>query len=177
MTGTLPDTDLPADVGAAEIVVPEDPFDVRLALGATGALRAFNRAGVLSAADVHVAIRLAELGDEPDELVRLAIAFAVRGVRSGSVCVDLAQVRHQLSQVDPDLPWPNPGAWEAAVLASPLVGPGKPLRWEYGLLYLDRYRRQEEQARRDLLARHTQPAAGGGPVGAGRRTAAPVPRE
>src|SRR6478672_11442117 len=98
MTGTLPDTDLPADVGAAEIVVPEDPFDVRLALGAAGALRAFNRAGVLSAADVHVAVRLAELGEESDELVRLAIAFAVRGVRSGSVCVDLAQVGQQLAQ-------------------------------------------------------------------------------
>jgi exodeoxyribonuclease V alpha subunit len=156
MTGTLPDSDLPADVGASEILIPEDPFDARLALGATGALRTFNRAGVLSAADVHVAVRLAELGGEPDELVTLAIAFAVRGVRSGSVCVDLTQVRWQLAQVDPGLPWPQPAAWEAAVLASPLVGPGQPLRWEYGLLYLDRYRRQEEQARRDLLARHTQ---------------------
>jgi exodeoxyribonuclease V alpha subunit len=157
VTGALPDTDLAADVEAAEIVIPDDPFDVRLALGATGALRAFNQAGVLSAADVHVAVRLAELGGEPNELVRLAIAFAVRGVRSGSVCIDMAQVRDQLAQVDPGLPWPNPDAWEAAVLASPLVGAGKPLRWEYGLLYLDRYRRQEEQARQDLLARDAQP--------------------
>jgi exodeoxyribonuclease V alpha subunit len=157
VTGALPDTDLAADVEAAEIVIPDDPFDVRLALGATAALRAFNQAGVLSAADVHVAVRLAELGGEPNELVRLAIAFAVRGVRSGSVCIDMAQVRDQLAQVDPGLPWPNPDAWEAAVLASPLVGAGKPLRWEYGLLYLDRYRRQEEQARQDLLARDAQP--------------------
>jgi len=44
------------------------------------------------------------------------------------------------------------------VISSPLVGEGKPLRWEFGLLYLDRYRRQEEQVRRDLLAREAQPA-------------------
>jgi exodeoxyribonuclease V alpha subunit len=157
VTGALAGAGPPADVDASEMVVPDDPFDVRLALGATGSLRDFNQAGVLSAADVHVATRLAELGDETNDVVRLAIAFAVRGVRSGSVCIDLAQVRHQLAQVDPALPWPDPDAWQAAVLASPLVGAGKPLRWEYGLLYLDRYRRQEEQARRDLLARDAQP--------------------
>ena len=72
---------------------------VRRAAGAAarpGSLRAFNDAGVLTAADVHVADRLAELGGEPDEAVRLAVALAVRGVRSGSVCVDLEQLRSQL---------------------------------------------------------------------------------
>ncbi len=62
MTGALADAGPPADVDASEIVVPDDPFDVRLALGATGSLRDFNQAGVLSAADVHVAARLAEAG-------------------------------------------------------------------------------------------------------------------
>ncbi|HEY5151080.1 MAG TPA: exodeoxyribonuclease V subunit alpha, partial [Mycobacterium sp.] len=61
-------------------------------------------------------------------------------------------------QVDPALPWPEPEPWLRAVTSSPLVGEGKPLRWEFGLLYLDRYRRQEEQVRRDLLAREAQPA-------------------
>jgi len=162
MTGVLPDsgpvtdtvTDPVTDPVTAEILVPEDPFDARLAMGATGLLREFNEAGILTAADVHVASRLAELASEPDEAVRLAIALAVRGVRSGSVCVDLSQVR----QVDPALPWPEPEPWLRAVISSPLVGEGKPLRWEFGLLYLDRYRRQEEQVRRDLLAREAQPA-------------------
>ena len=162
MTGVLPDsgpvtdtvTDPVTDPVTAEILVPEDPFDARLAMGATGLLREFNEAGILTAADVHVASRLAELASEPDETVRLAIALAVRGVRSGSVCVDLSQVR----QVDPALPWPESEPWLRAVISSPLVGEGKPLRWEFDLLYLDRYRRQEEQVRRDLLAREAQPA-------------------
>src|SRR5664279_2951704 len=145
MTGVLPDSGALTDAVTAEILAPEDPFDARLAIGVTGLLRRFNEAGILTAADVHVASRLAELADEPDESVRLAIALAVRGVRSGSVCVDLSQVR----QVDPALPWPEPEPWLRAVISSPLVGEGKPLRWEFGLLYLDRYRRQEEQVRRD----------------------------
>ncbi len=135
----------------------QDPFDVRLALGATGLLREFNEAGVLSAGDVHVANRLAELGGERDDTVRLALALAVRGVRSGSVCVDLEQLRRQWADVDPSLRWPESAGWPAALQASPLVGLGAPLRLEYGLLYLDRYRRQEEQVHSDLLARSEQP--------------------
>jgi exodeoxyribonuclease V alpha subunit len=152
MTAVLPDSGPLTGALTAEILVPEDPFDARLAMGATGLLREFNEAGILTAADVHVAVRLGELGDEPDETVRLAIALAVRGVRSGSVCGDLLQVR----QVDPVLPWPEPESWMQAVRSSQLVGEGKPLRWEFDLLYLDRYRRQEEQVRRDLLAREAQ---------------------
>ena len=74
-------------------VVPEklnDPLDWRLSTGAAGLLRDFNQAGVIDAADVLVAQRLTELAREPDELVGLAIAFAVRAVRGGSVCVDLS---------------------------------------------------------------------------------------
>ena len=141
---------------SAEIDPPVDPFDADLAIGAGGVLQQFNAAGVLTAADVHVATRLGELGGEPDESVRLAVAMAVRGVRSGSVCIDLAELHDHASSADLGLPWPDPAAWAAAVQASALVGPGKPLRWEHGLLYLDRYRRQEEQVRGDLLARRAQ---------------------
>src|SRR5674536_51127 len=70
-----------------------DPFDVRYAARATGLLAEFNRAGVLSSADVHVATALGRLGGESDEQVVLAVALAVRAVRYGSVCVDLGQVR------------------------------------------------------------------------------------
>ena len=154
MTAALPGALSATESASFEIFATDDPFDARIALGATGLLRAFNEAGVLTAADVHVAARLGELGDEPDESVRLAVGLAVRGVRNGSVCVDLTQ----LSRVDPALPWPDPDAWLQAVRASVLVGEGRPLRWEYDLLYLERYRRQEEQVRRDLLAREAQPA-------------------
>jgi exodeoxyribonuclease V alpha subunit len=126
-----------------------DPNDVRNALRATGLLRTFNLAEVLTAADVHVADRLADLAGEPDEQVRLAVALAVRGVRGGSVCIDLQEV----SRIDPALDWPDTAAWTAKVKASPLVGPGRPLRWDLDLLYLDRYWRQEDQVRADLLAR------------------------
>ncbi|MGS0688614.1 exodeoxyribonuclease V subunit alpha [Nakamurella sp. GG22] len=136
---------------------PDDPFDVRIAVDATGSLREFNAAGVLNAADVHVAERLGRLGGESNDDVRLAIALTVRGVRSGSVCVDLDLLRHQWTALEPALPWPDPAAWSVAVRDSPLVGDGKPLRLEHGLLYLDRYRRQEEQVYRDLLARESQP--------------------
>ena len=42
-----------------EVFEPVDAHDRRLALGSSGALADFNRAGVLSAADVHVARTLA----------------------------------------------------------------------------------------------------------------------
>ncbi|HWV26486.1 MAG TPA: exodeoxyribonuclease V subunit alpha, partial [Aeromicrobium sp.] len=67
----------------------DDQFASRVARRAAGLLAEFNRADVLSAADVHVATRTADLVGEPDQTVRLATALAVRAVRLGSVCVDL----------------------------------------------------------------------------------------
>ena len=91
-----------------------DPHDRRRARHAPGLLRAFNDAGVLSAADVHVAVRLTELAGEADEQVALGAAFAVRGPRLGHVLVDLATIR-ATATVDADepvdlsaLPWPEP---------------------------------------------------------------------
>src|SRR4051794_35493067 len=143
---TRPDT-------AALPVAPHaltDPSDARVSLAATGLLAAFNTAGVLDAADVQVAKRLGRLGGEADERVLLAVALAVRAVRLGSVCVDLAAVnRTVLGEGDElvdvsALPWPEPAAWLAACVAGPLVAdgeqapPGRPLRLGDGLLYLDR---------------------------------------
>ena len=76
----------------SDLFEPIDATDARLALGATGLLGAFNAAGVLTSADVHVASALGRLGRESDERVLLAVALAVRAVRGGSVCVDLATV-------------------------------------------------------------------------------------
>jgi exodeoxyribonuclease V alpha subunit len=132
----------------------EDPHDPRLARGAAGQVRTFNEAGVLDAADVHVAQRLCALASEEDELVALAVAFVVRAVRGGSVCVDLATV----AQDPVDLPWPDADAFHAAIAASPLVTSDPPVLrlLEHDgvrLLYLDRYWREEEQVHTDLVDR------------------------
>ncbi|MET0703949.1 MAG: exodeoxyribonuclease V subunit alpha, partial [Mycobacterium sp.] len=128
----------------------DDPQDWRRVSGATGLLRVFNDAGVLEAADVHVAMRLAALTSEADERVLLATALAVRALRSGSVCVDLAEVAEEVGL---DLPWPEVSEWMTAVRASPLLGTPPVLRlYADRLLYLDRYYREEEQVCVDLLA-------------------------
>ena len=64
---------------------------------ADGLLREFNEAGVLTAADLHVALRLGRLGDSSDEAVLLGAGFAVRAPRLGHVCVDLATIRDTAS--------------------------------------------------------------------------------
>ncbi|GAB4586709.1 exodeoxyribonuclease V subunit alpha [Nocardia sp. IFM 10818] len=146
---------------------------IQLAQRGTGPLRTFNEAGVLSAADLHVALRLGRLGREESGLVLFATALAVRAVRSGSVCLEVRRM-HEIgvdaegteeSTIDPaTLPWPDVEAVIAALRVSPLVcgspaGPLRPLRLidppggAGPLLYLDRYYRQEETIRRVLTER------------------------
>ena len=131
------------------------PESVEVVRRATGLLAEFNQAGVLGYADVHVALRLRRLLGESDESVLLAAALAVRGVRQGSVCLSLADAALRtavdgLTAEDvASLPWPSVASWVDAVSASPLVAVGpdgpadRPLRFVDGLLYLDRYWRQE----------------------------------
>jgi exodeoxyribonuclease V alpha subunit len=137
--------------------VIEDLRDRRLALGATGLLRTFNTADVLHAADVHVARRLASLVDENDETVLLATALAVRAVRAGSTCLDLATVSELPVEHPEPLPWPSADDWVRRVGASPLVGQ-ELLRLVGTRLYLDRYWREEGQVCDDLVARLRRPA-------------------
>ncbi|MGC0362262.1 exodeoxyribonuclease V alpha subunit [Rhodococcus sp. 27YEA15] len=141
--------------------------DAQLAQRAKGTVRAFNEAGVLVAADVHVATRLCMLGGESSEVVMLAAALAVRAVRSGSVCLDLRRIRDVIvDDTDAEdlarLPWPQTSTVVTALRSSPLViggtaGPLRPLRLvdtdEGELLYLDRYFRQEQTIRRVLEER------------------------
>lgn len=140
-----------------EVTPPaDDPHDVQRVHDAPGLLADFNRAGVLGAADVHVAMRLRRLGGESDAAVLLATALAVRAVRLGSVCIDVTTAR-RTTAVDgveeaalDALAWPEPDAWIRALEASPLVAvgpqadPERPLRLVDGQLYLDRYWRQEQ---------------------------------
>jgi exodeoxyribonuclease V alpha subunit len=129
-----------------------DPFDRRRALAATGLLATFNRPDLLAAADVHVALRLGGLLGEDDEQVLLAVALAVRAVRHGSVCVDLATVSELPMEDDAPLPWPATTPWVEQVAASPLVRE-EMLRLVGSRLYLDRYWREEGQVCDDLVAR------------------------
>ncbi len=154
---------------------PLDLFDVRIAHGASGALRAFNEAGVLAAADVHVARRLGALADESVEDVLLAVALAVRAPRLGHVFVELATIAERATAeteqaVDLDaLPWPaSLDDWLALIGASELVEVGEdvsaetpsPLRLVGSRLYLDRYWREELRIAADLLSFATRPSTG-----------------
>ena len=161
---TLPEPPAPTE---------RDPFEARFALQASGLLRAFNEAGVIGAADVHVARQLGRLGGESDESILLAAALAVRGPRLGHVHVDLARIRHTAA-VDAEEPvdvgaldWPEPERWIARVADSPLVrvgdtgdpgdpgdpgpaGQARPLRLVGSWLYLDRYWAEEVGVARAL---------------------------
>ena len=135
-----------------------------VAVGVRGLLRDFSVHGLLTWADVHPAMHLTHLCDERDERVQLALALAVRALRDGSMCVDLARASETVVGSDEDarpLPggaWPEPGAWLDAVAASPCTRVGddawpdaRPLRLVDGLLYLERYWGDQETVRRRLL--------------------------
>jgi exodeoxyribonuclease V alpha subunit len=136
-----------------------DAYDASLAAEASGSLRAFNRAGILDSADVHVARRLAELSGTEDEAVSLGIAFAARAPRLGHVCVDLRTIGETASR-DTDvptdreaLPWPDPQLWLEAMDKSALVGPANPLFLSGPNLYLNRLWLDERLVAEQLLTR------------------------
>ncbi len=142
-----------------------DPRDRRLALGATGLLRTFNEAEVLTAADVHVASRFGAILGESRESVLLAAALAVRAVRHGSISLDLttiATLALESTAADDEspapaaLPWPDPQVWLADLATSPLVTE-EAFRLQGPHLYLDRYAREEGQVCADLLERIGRP--------------------
>ena len=143
-------------------------FDANLALRVTGLLADFNRAGILSAADVHVARRLGAIAGEADDAVLLAAALTVRSTRHGSVVVDLATAQAttspdvdedaQAADVDVPLAWPA-ADWAARCGASPLTGgvlggsAAAPLRMAGSRVWLSRYWDQEVVVARELLSR------------------------
>jgi exodeoxyribonuclease V alpha subunit len=162
-------------VSDAGDLVAVDDFAAGLALGSPEPLRSFNQIGVLSAADVHVALTLAELAGGAGVTVQLAVALAVRAPRLGHVFVDLATVR-DTATVESDeivdlssLPWPTADDWIATVARSTgLVALGErdegesplPLRLVDTRLYLERYWREEQQVADDLLAASDGSATG-----------------
>lgn len=133
---------------------PDGPTDHRLALSEPpGTLRTLNEACLLTAADLRLARRVAELAaraegraEEHEDAV-LALALCARALRDGSVCADLAA----LPEVDA-VAWPALAAWQAAIDAGALVAQGV-LHRTGTLVHLDRYHREEEQVAADLAAR------------------------
>jgi exodeoxyribonuclease V alpha subunit len=137
--------------------------DVELAVSASGLLQTFNEAGVLDVADVRVAERICALAKETDERVALAVALLVRGLRGGSVCIELATIASAVGVEE--VPWPEPAEWLAAVGASPLLGDPPMLHlYDDRLLYLDRYWREEKQVCDDLLALRLSKPSGEAPA-------------
>ena len=141
----------------------------RRAAGATSTTPACS-----TSADVHVATRLGALGGETDERVLLAVALAVRAVRRGSVCLDLATVADA-----PPRPLARPAARRAGRTAGRRRCADRRRRascaWSDGLLYLDRYSARGGQVvPRPASACRTQPppTVDGTPPDASR---APVP--
>ncbi|UPK76815.1 exodeoxyribonuclease V subunit alpha [Nocardioidaceae bacterium SCSIO 66511] len=140
-------------------------YDAQRVPRATGLLAEFNRAGVLAAADVHVAEALGRLGGEDSAEVLLAAAMAVRSVRLGSACVDLSTVQDTTVVEDvaiAELAWPTTASWCDAVARSPLIASGGddpvgvPLRLEGSALYLDRYWRDERLVAETIDATHVR---------------------
>lgn len=154
-------------------------FPAELALRADGLLREFNRAGILSPADVHVATTLGALAGAEDERVLLALALAVRAPRLGHVHVDLAAVArtavaeaaadawltargNAAAAVRPEPPdarlaWPDPDVWVRLLAAQrQLVATDgssqAPLQLDGTHLYLERYWRAEQELAAALRA-------------------------
>ncbi len=127
-----------------------DPLDGRVARTAPPALAPYVDAGVLDAADVHVATALDRLtGGAASGPALLAAALAVRAPRLGHVCVDLTATGTTVGADAEDATaqpeWPPPDAWLDAVRRWDAVdvdgtgGPDRPLRLEGTRLYLDRH--------------------------------------
>ena len=152
-------------------VLLDDPHDARVTRTATGLLAAFNAAGVLEPADVHVADRhraarrrVRRRGAARGGARRArrygwgrsaSTSHAVRGTVLGAGDEPRRRLRRCRG--------PSPPDWVAACAASPLVADGadtpggRPLRLVDGLLYLERYWRQEEVVRTELADARRRP--------------------
>ena len=155
-----------------DAVLERDSLGAEVALLAPEPLAAFNRAAVLSAADIQVAVALCALAGVADPPVLLASALAVRAPRLGHVLVDLETISQTVTVENEEpqiaaLPWPQPADWVASVAAATtLVGGGegdlpgpRPLRLLGSRLYLDRYWRQERALAAALTTRAGLPPA------------------
>ncbi len=136
---------------------------------APAALQPFVDAGVLGAAEVHVATTLCRVHGVEDDLVLLGVAFAARAPGAGHTCLDVEAVAEAVldeaaegtgDDVLASLPWPAPGAWLDAIAASPLSDPGGngALVVEGTQVFLSRLWHQEVDLAGELRRRAEKPA-------------------
>ena len=170
---------------ALDPFVPTGPRDRRLALHASGILARANVLGWVEAADVHVAGRLGDLVGEDDDAVLLALALTVRAAREGSSCLDPAATLDALRHATPPAlseesarpagepagEHPDPAdsttlveelpetaeEWLMQVEASASAR-AEVVQVEHGLIYLDRYHREEVLVADALATRTAGPA-------------------
>ena len=132
-------------------------------------LQPWREAGVLDAAEVHIASSLASRVGESRPHVVLALALAVAAPRSGHVALDPEHVREsamrEAERIDDDasatvaaLAWPvDTAAWLREVQNSPLTP--DVLRVEHGLIYLRRFHDLEISVADRLVALASQPTS------------------
>ena len=132
-------------------------------------LQPWREAGVLDAAEVHIASSLASRVGESRPHVVLALALAVAAPRSGHVALDPEHAREsamrEAERVDDDaratvaaLAWPvETAAWLREVQDSPLAP--DVLRVEHGLIYLRRFHDLEISVADRLIALASEPTS------------------
>lgn len=87
-------------------------------------LAPFVEAGVFDDTEIQLVGAVERLArsarSDAPPLALLAVAVASRGFRAGHVCVDLTDVDGLIGDESrPDLPWPDPGLWSAALRSVP----------------------------------------------------------
>lgn len=147
---------------------------------ATGLLKQFNQAELISVVGIHLQRTLQRSFGEPDPLVGLAIAMVARATELGSVCLPVGSwgdikallvgdeaADPQVAALQAQLQWPDHAHWLEAIQNSALVnrgdapasgGPIRPLRLVQGQLYLERTWQDQEVVANKLIERLTQPA-------------------
>ena len=147
---------------------PADPITV---------LSPFIEVGLFGSYELQLARTVRRLQPDVSDTALLALAVAARAPRFGHVCsrLDLASLEQADLTDDgapaPELPWPTADQWAAALDTSAIVAtpadatvePVRPLVWDAGRLYLQRYWHYELAVAGDIHRR----ATGGPDSGAG----------
>lgn len=145
---------------AAPEGAPADPITV---------LSPFIEVGLFGSYELQLARTVRRLQPDVSDTALLALAVAARAPRFGHVCsrLDLASLEQADLTDDgapaPELPWPTADQWAAALDTSAIVAtpadatvePVRPLVWDAGRLYLQRYWHYELAVAGDIHRRAT----------------------
>ncbi len=143
-------------------------------------LSPFVEVGLFGSYELQLARTVRRLQPDVSDTALLALAVAARAPRFGHVCsrLDLAALEQADLTDDgspaPDLPWPTADQWAAALETSSIVArpadatvePVRPLVWDGGRLYLQRYWHYELAVAGDIRRRATGGSGSGADSGA-----------